>query len=115
VVLKHELLVGGAYFTDRCPRFDSKCPIGRLQVVGAVTGLTLEEIDDDLDALFIKAEANSQAFQSSLLGWADSPIGERDIDRDSKQDQAVVSSEHADHQVGAVSCVKKAFSLGWGQ
>jgi hypothetical protein len=114
VVLAHELLVGGTYFTDRCPRFDSKCPIGGLQIVGAVTGLTLEEIDEDLDALFVEAEANSQVFQSGLFGWADSPIGEGDIDRDSKQDQAVVSSEHVDHEVGTVRRVKKAFSLGWG-
>jgi hypothetical protein len=114
VVLAHELLVGGTYFTDRCPRFDSKCPIGGLQVVGAITGLTLKEIDEDLDALFVEAEANSQAFQSSLFGWADSPIGEGDIDRYSKQNQAVVSSEHVNQEVGTARRVKKAFSLGWG-
>ena len=39
---------------------------------------------------FFEAEANSQAFQGGLFGWTDSPIGEGDIDRDSKQDQAVV-------------------------
>ena len=113
-MLAHELLVGGTYFTDRCPRFDSKCPIGGLQVVGAVTGLTLKEIDEDLNALLVEAEANSQAFQSGLFGWADSPIGEGDIDRDFEQDQAVVSSEHVDHEVGTARRVKKAFSLGRG-